>query len=397
MPYISKQGLSNLSYYKYVGVDKSILANYIMQKFWIWLINYFPLFLAPNLITLLGFFAMISMYVVMYFTVADDGSLPRFVYLFNAICIFFYQTMDALDGKQARRTLSSSALGELFDHGCDAVTTVLIAMVMNTVFRLERDWLFFFCVFMIMLAFYCAQWEYYFTGTLELGYANVTEAQWISITLNMIPFFLGADIYLTHIGPYQLRHILLTPIIGGVLISIVNNILKIKTLLERDPKLLPKAYESVLPGFATATGFAIWAIHSSYLLRENPFSFGATFGMVFAILVGRLVLAKITDTPMPPWLYVMVPLPVCVINSFLGIVEEKYAVFLYLLFAVSCYVHLALGIIEQMTTYLKIKCFIIPVSEDYHNKFYEDVLKALNIEKIIRVTRPVELPSRPGQ
>jgi phosphatidylglycerophosphate synthase len=31
------------------------------------------------------------------------------------------QTFDAVDGKQARRTNSSSPLGELFDHGCDAL------------------------------------------------------------------------------------------------------------------------------------------------------------------------------------------------------------------------------------------------------------------------------------
>lgn len=42
---------------------------------------------------------------------------PSWVYLFLAISIFWYQTMDALDGKQARRTGSSSPLGELFDHG----------------------------------------------------------------------------------------------------------------------------------------------------------------------------------------------------------------------------------------------------------------------------------------
>jgi phosphatidylglycerophosphate synthase len=28
-----------------------------------------------------------------------------------------YQTLDAIDGKQARRTGTSSPLGELFDHG----------------------------------------------------------------------------------------------------------------------------------------------------------------------------------------------------------------------------------------------------------------------------------------
>ena len=31
--------------------------------------------------------------------------------------------MDAIDGKQARRTNSNNPLGELFDHGCDALST----------------------------------------------------------------------------------------------------------------------------------------------------------------------------------------------------------------------------------------------------------------------------------
>ena len=31
--------------------------------------------------------------------------------------LFIYQSLDAIDGKQARRTGSSSPLGEVFDHG----------------------------------------------------------------------------------------------------------------------------------------------------------------------------------------------------------------------------------------------------------------------------------------
>ena len=33
------------------------------------------------------------------------------------------QSLDAIDGKQARRTGTSSPLGELFDHGCDSLST----------------------------------------------------------------------------------------------------------------------------------------------------------------------------------------------------------------------------------------------------------------------------------
>lgn len=44
-------------------------------------------------------------------------TIPRWTFLYAAWSIFIYQTLDAIDGKQARRTNSSSPLGQLFDHG----------------------------------------------------------------------------------------------------------------------------------------------------------------------------------------------------------------------------------------------------------------------------------------
>lgn len=44
------------------------------------------------------------------------------MYFFTALGLFIYQSLDAIDGKQARRTNSQSPLGELFDHGCDSVS-----------------------------------------------------------------------------------------------------------------------------------------------------------------------------------------------------------------------------------------------------------------------------------
>jgi ethanolaminephosphotransferase len=37
--------------------------------------------------------------------------------------------LDAVDGKQARRTNQSSPLGQLFDHGCDAINSSLICFL----------------------------------------------------------------------------------------------------------------------------------------------------------------------------------------------------------------------------------------------------------------------------
>jgi len=75
-------------------------------------------------VTLLGFFFILGSFgATVYYAPTLTEELPSWLYLVNALCVFLYQTFDALDGKQARRTGTSSPLGELFDHGCDAMTT----------------------------------------------------------------------------------------------------------------------------------------------------------------------------------------------------------------------------------------------------------------------------------
>merc|ERR1712100_836913 len=109
MKYIPNAGLKALSNYKYHGVDNSLLANYVMQPFWRQAVNLLPIWIAPNLVTLLGFFAIVASYLVMWFYSPQiQGEAPGWAYLFAGVSIFWYQTMDALDGKQARRTGTSS-------------------------------------------------------------------------------------------------------------------------------------------------------------------------------------------------------------------------------------------------------------------------------------------------
>lgn len=48
---------------------------------------------------------------------ASAGDAPRWVYFSCGAAAFTYLHLDCIDGKQARRTKSSSPLGQLFDHG----------------------------------------------------------------------------------------------------------------------------------------------------------------------------------------------------------------------------------------------------------------------------------------
>jgi len=75
---------------------------------------------SPNVITIVGLFMPIGALCIAFaFNPAMDGKgvVPAWVPAFGAFATFAYATLDNMDGKQARRTGSSSALGLLFDHG----------------------------------------------------------------------------------------------------------------------------------------------------------------------------------------------------------------------------------------------------------------------------------------
>jgi ethanolaminephosphotransferase len=105
-------------YYKYSGVDKSPIARYILTPYWNYVTTFMPLWLAPNLITLLGLICILINVATILVLVPDlIGPGPSWMYWSFVVGLWIYSTLDNVDGKQARRTGSSSPLGELFDHG----------------------------------------------------------------------------------------------------------------------------------------------------------------------------------------------------------------------------------------------------------------------------------------
>ena len=115
--FITKEGLRQLSRYAYKSGDYSVMDN-VLNPFWTHVVNYLPMWMAPNLVTLLGSLCVVlSYFVVLFHTPQLEGPMPAWTNIFVALALFAYQTLDAIDGKQARRTKQSSPLGQLFDHG----------------------------------------------------------------------------------------------------------------------------------------------------------------------------------------------------------------------------------------------------------------------------------------
>ncbi|KAL3317676.1 Phosphotransferase [Cichlidogyrus casuarinus] len=94
---------------------------------------------------------------------------PSIAYLICAVFVFVAHTLDGIDGKQARRTASSSALGEIFDHGCDAWVAVFLPCSTMSIFGEELNP---FTMFHIQVlgcfGFVFSHWEKYVTDVLYL-------------------------------------------------------------------------------------------------------------------------------------------------------------------------------------------------------------------------------------
>lgn len=91
-----------------------------------------------------------------------------------------HQTLDAIDGKQARRIKASSPLGQLLDHGLDAYISTFMSLIASISLAYPKDSIVFWILLIVGAAgMYLANACEYFTGVLETnqGYFGVTEMQ----------------------------------------------------------------------------------------------------------------------------------------------------------------------------------------------------------------------------
>ena len=73
--YLSEQGRRNLHTYQYKGSDNSLIYKFVLTPLNNFLIPFFPLWMAPNLITLIGLGITFANYLLMeYYAPAFSGA-----------------------------------------------------------------------------------------------------------------------------------------------------------------------------------------------------------------------------------------------------------------------------------------------------------------------------------
>jgi ethanolaminephosphotransferase len=178
--YLKDEELRGFRKYKYSAVDTSPLSNYVMHPFWNWLVPYVPRRIAPNTLTLSGFLLVIVNVLILSWydfhakaAASPATYVPGWAWGLIAFNHFWAHTLDGLDGKHARRTNSSSPLGELFDHGLDSWVTTLHALCLFSVFGIDHEYgiptyRMYFVLWNLLILFSLSHWEKYNTGILYL-------------------------------------------------------------------------------------------------------------------------------------------------------------------------------------------------------------------------------------
>ena len=90
--------------------------------------------------TCLGGLALYSgVFLLMIYDITLAEKVPNWILWYFCLCIFIGQTLDAIDGKHARNTKRGSPLGQLMDHGCDALTNSCHLIFMAQAFTMGTN------------------------------------------------------------------------------------------------------------------------------------------------------------------------------------------------------------------------------------------------------------------
>eukprot|EP00918_Siedleckia_nematoides_P054813 GHVU01119725.1.p1 GENE.GHVU01119725.1~~GHVU01119725.1.p1 ORF type:complete len:270 (-),score=25.14 GHVU01119725.1:2775-3584(-) len=227
-----------------------------------------------------------------------------------------HQTLDVIDGKQARRTNSSSPLGQLFDHGCDILGSTLFVWVALSVTAVgigNLQWNF------IAVSVHFHQFMYMW-GELHshvfhscTGEIGVTEAQMTGIVSCALAGLFGIQIFaveMRRLAPlpwlqdliprgFQVRDAILWLIIViNVLVAIRFIARHVKVMRNRE-----RSFAALQLLFFTGFLVAESAFYNATLidLEMSPLLIICTLTTAYAIIATRLLLSatcRVNEEPL---------------------------------------------------------------------------------------------------
>jgi len=381
--YITNEQLNGFDSYKYSCKDTSPLSNYVMHPFWNNVVKIFPRWIAPNLLTLSGFLFLVSQTLLLAFV--DPGidlggaknAVPQWVWFYSAFAHFMAHTLDGIDGKQARRTGSSSPLGEMFDHGLDSWSTSLFVINMYSVFGNDSNkgltnaeqyvllWL-------LCVNFLCSHWEKYNTGIMYLPWAYDFSQVTIFVCYIMAGFH-GTSIWsepVALLAGLSCTDVMKVTLYFGSVFTMVVAVKNVVDVWRNGTCKQPNLIESFRPWAPLCAVFIIltlWCfVVTPYdIIGQQTRLVLVLVGIIFANIACRLIVVQMSSTRAE--LFNPLIIPILAGLAFDGIMQRPYlAPVNWKVVTGICalmHVHYGIGVVYGLANYLNIKVFkITPIS-----------------------------------
>ncbi|OQU95292.1 hypothetical protein CLAIMM_01522 [Cladophialophora immunda] len=379
---LSDEAMAHLKTYKYQSVDESWISNHILRHYWNAAVKFLPMWLAPNMVTLLGFCCILINVLLLSIFVPDlVGPAPPWLCYSFALGLWMYSTMDNIDGKQARRTGTSSGLGELFDHGIDSLNCTLGSLLETAAMSLGPTKIGAFTALVPCLPMFFSTWETYHTHTLFLGAFNgPTEGLILACSFMVLSGFFGPQFWQYRIADYvgypQIFGdwvlldlwvpVVLFAFFAAHLPSCIHNVYLARK--RQNLPLWPVFLEWIPMVIYTASVCAWCGSPYSILLRENHLViFCMTLSFVFGRLTTKIILHHLTRRSFPYFTVALVPLAIGAIMAWLPLFGldpipaqyERWYLYGCFVFAMVQYFVWAVRVINRICEVLDINCLTI--------------------------------------
>ncbi|KAG0232551.1 hypothetical protein BGX31_005132 [Mortierella sp. GBA43] len=365
--YIPAEYRANLSKYKYSGVDESLLSRYVLGPYWTKLVTFFPITMAPNLITGLGFLCVVFNLLTMFYFAPDmTAACPSWAY-FSPWTLL----TASRPGEQEHRVLWENSL------------IMLEVILAANALQLGQSWWSVLSHLMTLGNFYLTTWEEYHTGTLYLSaFSGPVEGIIIIVLLYIITGFAGAEFWLqsirtilglspnvlSFIPDMQVNHFFIafgTFGLGGNVLTALQHVVKARR--EKNKPVLP-ALVGLVPFVGISFVAYAWLTASPYIVTEHLVPWILYIGLSFGYTVGLMITAHVTHQPFPLFNISFVPLifgavnanlPAFGIERILGHHLENVYLWSCLAFSAAAYAHFAVNVVNDICDYYDIWCFTI--------------------------------------
>ncbi|GJQ14146.1 hypothetical protein GpartN1_g5937.t1 [Galdieria partita] len=356
------------------GRDLSILYRKVLSRLYDAEVERIPLWLAPNLLTISGLLCTLSSTVILLYYSPDLVSeAPKRVYLSAALATFLYMMFDNLDGRQARRTNSSSPLGHLFDHGCDALNVTILGLAVAATLRLGRSFATLFLVWSLgMIPFFFSTLEEFLCGSLTLRQINgANEGLMGIIFIFMATCLFGPSLWFQPLNllgiRLSLQHWILCLSLPLTIPTVFFSCLEIwrhpTTIIYRHPFLQSCWITFASFGLYSLAVFC-WAYLAKPVFVGHFLLYMVTIGLLFFRNTFYLIISHLTHTSYPTLTFLILNLTwlmVIYLSHYVTFQGYPYthavALHLYFLYHIILVSYEVIQVVGEITKYLGIYCF----------------------------------------